>query len=291
MSPKLIEQVKHIQLKASQMVTYQLVGHYQSAFKGSGMEFDKVRQYDPGDDARLLDWNVTARMQQPYSRVYCEERERTLMVMVDVSASQAWASTHVSKNEMCAEFAAVVALLATQHNDRVGLIVFSDKIEHYIPPKRGKSHVWQMIRDILSYENPQGKTDIKAALQWLLKVQKKPSLCFLISDFCDEKYEKELQHIASRHDLIAVQVLDQFEREIPPIGEVSIADLETQKSSFWNFSSNFLQKKYQEGVVQQQSILKKLFGKYGIDHLVMEPQDGFFRPLMQLMKSRERRSL
>ena len=221
---ELFAQIKTIQLRAQRLVTDMMMGEYESAFKGRGMEFEKVREYQPGDDVRHIDWNVTARMQSAYVKEYREERELTVMLVVDVSASGSFGSARKLKNEVAAEVAAVLAYTAVKSNDRVGLIIFSDRIEHYIPPKKGRAHVWRVIRDILAFK-PQGRgTDVEGALDYLGRVVRRRSVSFIISDFLDSPLAERLRITARRHELTAVSVVDPREEALPPVGLLELED-------------------------------------------------------------------
>ncbi|MEE3253668.1 MAG: DUF58 domain-containing protein, partial [Nitrospinota bacterium] len=207
LSQELLKQIKKIQLKTNHMVNDILTGEYVSAFKGRGMEFSEVREYQPGDDVRLIDWNVTARMNQPFIKEFIEERELTLMLLVDVSPSGSFGSDQKFKNEIAAEVASIIAFAAIKNNDKIGLIIFSDKIEHHIPPKKGKAHIWNIIRTILSFKAEGKGTNLALPLEYLLKIQKKKATTFLISDFQDTNYEQQLKLANQKFDLIAINII------------------------------------------------------------------------------------
>ena len=209
------------------LVSDAFAGEYESAFRGRGMEFEEVREYQPGDDIRHIDWNVTARMGLPFVKMHREERELTVMLLVDVSSSGAFGSGTKLKNEVAAEIAALLAYTAIKSNDRVGLIIFSDRIEHFIPPKKGRAHVWRVIRDILTFRTPRRRTDLRQALEYMEKVLSRRVVVFVVSDFLDEDYEEALRLSARRHDLTAVVVRDQREDELPRIGLLELEDAET----------------------------------------------------------------
>jgi uncharacterized protein (DUF58 family) len=227
LSPELFQKIKSIQIRTQRLVNDAFAGEYESAFRGRGMEFEEVREYQPGDDIRHIDWNVTARMGLPFVKTYREERELTVMLMVDVSSSGAFGSGTKLKNEVAAEIAALLAYTAIKSNDRVGLIIFSDRIEHFIPPKKGRSHVWRVIRDILTFRTPRRRTDLQQALEYMEKVLSGRVVVFVISDFLDEGYEDALRLSARRHDLTAVVVRDRREEELPRIGLIELEDAET----------------------------------------------------------------
>ncbi len=227
LSPELFQKIKSIQIRTQRLVNDAFAGEYESAFRGRGMEFEEVREYQPGDDIRHIDWNVTARMGLPFVKTYREERELTVMLMVDVSSSGAFGSGTKLKNEVAAEIAALLAYTAIKSNDRVGLIIFSDRIEHFIPPKKGRSHVWRVIRDILTFRTPRRRTDLQQALEYMEKVLSGRVVVFVISDFLDEGYEDALRLSARRHDLTAIVVRDRREEELPRIGLIELEDAET----------------------------------------------------------------
>ncbi|MCP4654786.1 MAG: DUF58 domain-containing protein, partial [bacterium] len=225
--PELFQKIKTIQIRTQRVVNDVFAGEYESAFKGRGMEFEEVREYGPGDDIRHIDWNVTARMGSPYVKVHREERELTVMLVVDVSSSGAFGTAAKLKNEVAAELAALLAYTAIKSNDRVGLIIFSDRIERYIPPKKGSSHVWRVIREILTFRPRRRSTDLEGALDYLSKVVRRRAVVFVISDFLDEGFSERLRIAGKRHDVTAISVCDRREIELPPIGILELEDAET----------------------------------------------------------------
>jgi uncharacterized protein (DUF58 family) len=226
-SPELFQKIKAIQIRTQRLVNDALAGEYESAFKGRGMEFEQVREYQPGDDIRHIDWNVTARMSMPYVKEHREERELTVMLVVDVSSSGAFGTASKLKNEVAAEVAAILAYTAIRSNDRVGLIVFSDRVELYIPPKKGRAHVWRVIREILDFRPTGRQTDLADAIEYLGKVTPRRAVCFVISDFMDEGFQEQLRVAAKRHDVTALLVRDRREEELPRIGLLELEDAET----------------------------------------------------------------
>ena len=227
LSPELFQKIKAIQIRTQRVVNDAFAGEYESAFKGRGMEFEEVREYQPGDDIRHIDWKVTARMGSPFVKQYREERELTVMLLVDVSSSGAFGSGAKLKNEVAAEIAALLAYTAIRSNDRVGLIIFSDRIEHYIPPKKGRAHVWRVIRDILSFRAPRRRTDLQGALEYVSKVMQRRVVAFVISDFLDEGFDDRLRIFCRRHDVTAITIGDRRESELPRIGLIELQDAET----------------------------------------------------------------
>ena len=227
LSPELFAKIKAIQIRTQRLVTDSLAGEYESAFKGRGMEFEQVREYEPGDDIRHIDWNVTARMNVPFVKEHREERELTVMLVVDVSSSGAFGTARKLKNEVAAEVAAVLAYTAIRNNDRVGLIVFSEHIELYIPPKKGRAHVWRLIREILTYEPEGHRTDLEGALEYLGKVTRRKAVVFVVSDFLDEGFEHRLRVTGTKHDVTAISIADRREAVLPPLGILELEDAET----------------------------------------------------------------
>ncbi len=226
-SSELLKKVRAIQIKTNHLVDDVMAGEYHTAFKGRGMEFSEVREYQPEDDVRLIDWNVSARMNQPYVKEFIEERELTVMLMVDASASGNFGSAQKRKNEIAAEAASILAFAAIKNNDKIGLIVFTDRIERFIPPKKGKAHVWNIIRSILDFD-PEGKsTDLNLPLEYLAKVQKKKAATFLISDFQTQGYEKALKLAKQKHDLTAIYIRDPREKKMPDVGLIQLEDAES----------------------------------------------------------------
>ncbi len=227
LSPELFAKIKAIQIRTQRLVNDAFAGEYESAFRGRGMEFEEVREYQPGDDIRHIDWKVTARMGLPFVKLHREERELTVMLLVDVSSSGAFGSGTKLKNEVAAEIAALLAYTAIKSNDRVGLIIFSDRIEHFIPPKKGRSHVWRVIRDILTFRTPRRATDLKQAQEYMSKILPRRVVAFVISDFLDEGFDDLIRLSAKRHDVTAVVVSDRRESELPRIGLLELEDAET----------------------------------------------------------------
>jgi uncharacterized protein (DUF58 family) len=264
----LFARIKSIQIRTRHLVTDVLAGEYESAFKGRGMEFDEVREYQPGDDVRTIDWNVTARTSVPHVKVHREERELTVMLLVDVSASGDFGSTARLKNELAAETAAVLAYTAVKNNDRVGLIIFSDQVERYIPPKKGSSHVWRVIREILAFSPERHTTtDLAAALEFLGKVVRRRSVAFVISDFLDEGFDDELRVLAKRHDLNAVTVSDPREHELPDVGLIELQDAETGELVLVDTSSRAVLDGFKRSGRVERSARRDLFRASGVGRI------------------------
>lgn len=289
LSPELLQRIKNIQVKTNYMVNDIMAGEYVSAFKGRGMEFSEVREYQPGDDVRLIDWNVTARMDQPFIKEFIEERELTLMLLVDVSSSGSFGSDQKMKNEIAAEVASILAFSAIKNNDKIGLIIFSDKIEHYIPPKKGKGHIWNIIRTILSFK-PQGKgTNLSLPLEYLLKIQKKRATTFLISDFQDENYESQLKLAKQRFDLIAINIIDPREETLPEVGMVFLEDNETGKTLLVDTNDRETLQKHRSLCIKKRQERKTFFSSIGIDTIEIFTHKSLTDPIIKYFKFREKK--
>ena len=285
LTPQLLKEIKHIELKAGFIANEVLGGEYLSAFKGQGMEFDTLRAYQFGDDVRNIDWNVTARMNYPHVKVMREEREMTLILLIDVSASQHFGSTASSKQETAAELAAVLAFLAIRNNDRVGLILFSDRIEQYIPAAKGRSHVWHIIKSVLTPRQFNSGTDFKQALDFLMQVTHKKHMCFLISDFITQ-LPKVLAHVARRHDLIAVQVKDAREAQLSDSGLLDFIDSESGAWVTLDTSNKKTQAALQQAEQQRQRRLQQQLRKNNIDSFIISTASSTAQPLMTFLHQR-----
>ncbi len=277
LSPEILKKIQYIQMKASFLASDVLTGNYRSAFRGHGMEFDEVRQYIPGDDVRFIDWNVTARMNEPYLKIYREERELTLMVLTDVSPSMKFGSQKNFKFERAAEISALLSFLAIRNQDKVGSILFSDHIEKYIPPKKGKSHVWNIIRETLTHQGRGKNTDYETVFNYLLQVQKKKSTCFLISDFLNWNFsEPTLRAIAKKHELIAVHLKDEREWNYPPAGIFPLKDLESQKIKILGSFNKKIAKRMREQELDYHKKLYQFFRQEKISCIELEHHDEFW---------------
>ena len=288
-SVELMQKIRAIQIKTSHMVTELMAGEYVSAFKGRGMEFNAVREYTPGDDVRLIDWNVTARMDQPFIKEYIEERELNVMLMVDVSSSGEFGSNGKLKNEISAEVASILAFAAIRNNDKIGLIVFSNKIEHYIPPKKGKAHVWNIIRTILNYQ-PEGRlTDLNIPLEYLLKIQKRKCIAFLISDFQATNYETNVKLARQKHDLVAISISDPRERDLPKVGLINLRDSETGETLLIDTDNREMTKLLTTYEQEKRNKFKKLFRSIGVDTIEIDTNGSLVEPIIRYFKIREKR--
>jgi uncharacterized protein (DUF58 family) len=288
-SPEMIKKIRDIQVKTNHLVNHMVAGEYVSAFKGRGMEFSEVREYEPGDDVRLIDWNVTARMGHPYIKEFKEERELTVMLLVDVSSSGEFGSVEKLKNEVAAEIASVLAFSAIKNNDKVGLIVFSDKIEHYILPQKGRAHIWNLIRTILNFV-PEGRhTDLNLPLEYLLRVQKRKSVAFLISDFQAKDYLQNLKLVRQKHDLIAISITDPREYELPDVGWIDLEDAETGETLLVDTADREMAGQWTQLKMNEQQDRKKQFHANGVDIIEIRTDRSITQPLIRFFKMREKR--
>ncbi len=289
LSKEVLQKIRLIDIKSKYLANEVFSGEYESAFRGRGMEFEEVREYQIGDDIRSIDWNVTARMEKPFVKVFREERELSVFFMVDASASQGFGSGGKQKREVCAEIAALLAYAALRSNDKIGLIIFTEEVEKYIPPKKGSGHVWQVIKEILSFEAKGKQTNLKGALEFAAKAVSRRSVCFLLSDFLAENYEQGLGIASRKHDVIALAMSDALEENIPPLGWMQFKDLETGELCWLDSrESNF-----QEHLVQQknkrQTSLKELFRSQKVDACFLESGKDYATPLLELFRRREKR--
>ena len=286
---ELIKKLKKIEIHTSRLANDQLAGSYHSVFKGRGMAFSEVRQYQPGDDVRFIDWNVSARMNDVYVKVFTEEREMTVMLLVDLSASEQFGSVARPKIETVAEVAALLAFSAIKNNDRVGLILFTDRVERFVPPKKGRGHVMRVVTEILNAQ-PQGTgTDLRQPLDLLGGVTKRRSVAFLVSDFIAEGYEHQLKVAAKRHDLIPVQVRDPREEELPNVGIALMEDLETGELVEVDTSDAGVRRDYHRSVIRQRAEREQLFRRMRIDHVTIDTHRDYVRPISDLFRMRQRR--
>ncbi len=288
-STELARKIRILQITTRKVVNDVLAGEYTSVFKGRGMEFDEVREYMPGDDVRTIDWNVTARMDRPYIKRYVEERELTVFFLVDLSASGAFGSVKKLKNEIAAEFCALLAFSAVKNNDKVGLIVFTDRVELYVPPKKGTTHVLRLIRELLNFKPKAAKTDIGGTLDYFGKVAKKRAVVFLVSDFQSEGFEKAMRIISKRHDLVAVPVTDPREVRLPNVGLIELEDAETGEMVLVDTSSAAVRKRYERLGRERSERFRELFASMGVDRIEVATDRDYVPRLVQFFRARERR--
>ncbi|MBO7073637.1 MAG: DUF58 domain-containing protein [Bacteroidales bacterium] len=284
---ELFKKVRKIEIKTRGLTNHIFSGQYHSAFKGRGMTFSEVREYQYGDDIRNIDWNVTARFHKPFVKIFEEEREMTVMLLVDVSGSNDFGSIDATKRDITAELAAVLAFSAIQNNDKVGVIFFSDQIEKFIPPKKGSSHILRIIREIVTFTPQHNGTDIGEGLKFLTSAIKKRTTAFLISDFVTSKpFEQEMRIAARKHDLISLRITDKRELIVPKIGLVKFRDNETDKDVWVDTSTSAWNEAYQKYVQHATVSLNKTFANNGIDNTLIYTDEDYVKPLMQLFKRR-----
>ena len=286
----LLKKVRKIEIKTRGLSNQLFAGEYHSAFKGSGMTFNEVRDYHPGDEIRKIDWNVTARFNSPFVKVFEEEREMTVMLLVDTSASEFFGTRVQLKKELITEICAVLSFSAIQNNDKIGVIFFGNEVEKFIPPKKGKSHILRIIRELISFEPQTQGTNIGEALRYLTNAIKKKSTAFLLSDFIDDKnYESALKVANKKHDLIGLRIYDRLQEDLPNIGLVPFYDAESGATVLVDTSSKSVRADYNLNSRKQREDLFNQFKKAGIDYANISTQDNYVRPLMNLFKKRERR--
>lgn len=286
---EILKKVRRIQIVTAALVNDVFAGQYHSAFKGRGIEFEEVREYQPGDDIRTIDWNVTARMGHPYVKRYVEERELTVMLLVDASSSGAFGSIRRSKNEVAAEIAALLAYSAIRSNDRVGLIIFTDQIEKYVPPKKGRSHVLRVIREILYFTKPEhGTTNIGAALEYLRRVCMRRSVVFVISDFLSMDYENTMRLVSRKHDVIPVTITDPRERELPDVGLLELMDAETGERILVDTHDAKVRKAFAYLGKAEQEERTKEFRRMRVRPIDIQTERSYVDTLVRYFKERER---
>ncbi len=283
---ELLKKVRKIEIKTRGLSKHIFAGEYHSAFKGRGMSFSEVRDYQYGDDVRNIDWNVTARYDKAYIKTYEEERELTVMLLIDISASENFGTKEQFKKDLITELAAVISFSAIQNNDKVGVIFFTDKIEKYIPPQKGKKHILRIIRELLSIQPENKKTDISQALQYFTNVVKKRSTAFLISDFFDDNFEKAVQIAGHKHDLIALQIYDNNEYTLPNVGLIKMEDAETGKEIYVDTSIKSVRENFAEERLKYIQSVKQIFDKTGTDSTRIKTDEDYIKPLLKLFKSR-----
>lgn len=283
---EILKKVRKIEIKTRGLSKNIFAGEYHTAFKGRGMTFSEVREYQYGDDVRNIDWNVTARFNKPYIKVFEEEREMTMMLLVDVSASGEFGTTHQVKRDMMAEIAATIAFSAIQNNDKIGVIFFSDQIEKFIPPQKGKKHVLYIIRELLSFQSQSKKTDIQGALQYLTNAIKKRCTTFVISDFISQDFSKSLVIANRKHDIVALQIFDKRETTLPSVGLIKMKDAETDEDLWVDTSDKRVRQAYEKHWRERQETLKQYFNQSGVDSISIATDDDYVKALMKLFKQR-----
>jgi len=289
MPRELLRQIRRIEIRTNRMVNDILAGEYHSVFKGQGVEFEEVREYQHGDDIRTIDWNVTARMGIPFVKRYREERELTVMLMVDASSSNMFGTAEKMKGELAVELSAVLAFSAIKNNDRVGLILFTDKVEKFIPPKKGKKHVLRLIRDLLTFEPTGGSTDIKSALDYMGKILTRKSVVFLLSDFMNQNYEDSLRVVNKKHDLITISITDPREVEMPPIGFLELEDAETGEIIVIDTFDASIRQRFSDTAAADLDKMSLNFKRMKVDHVPVRTDQSYIDPLVRFFKKRAQR--
>ena len=287
---KILQKVKHIEIRTKGLVNDLFGGEYHSAFKGQGMTFSEVREYYPGDDIRMIDWNVTARNNAPYVKIFEEERELTVYILVDISSSGSFGTIDQLKSEMAAEIAAVLGFSAIKNQDKVGLILFSSEVEKFIAPQKNKSHILRLIREVLFYKSQKKGTSIQSALNYLMNVSKRKSVVFLISDFLDSKYWKSLKLVNKKHDLIGIRISDPAEKSIPNIGLFKGYDPESGDEFWIDTSSNKERKLLRRSISEKWDDFDKKCKKNKFSLLTVSTNEDYVEPIMNFFHRRERRS-
>jgi uncharacterized protein (DUF58 family) len=288
--PEILRQVKLLELRTRGLVNSLFTGEYRSVFKGQGMEFSEVREYQPGDEVRSIDWNVTARMRKPYVKRYIEERELTVMLCVDLSGSERFGTRRRFKSELASELAAVLAMSAIRNNDRVGAILFSDRIEHVVPPRKGRRHVLRLMRDLLVFEPVGTGTDIGAALEYAGKMLSHKAIIFVVSDFQSAELEQPLKLLAQRHDVVAVTVDDPAEHDLPDIGLARFVDPETGQTLDVDTSDPEVRRRFAAAVTEEITSRRRLLRRLAIDEIPIHTDGGVVDPLIKFFRTRETRS-
>lgn len=285
----LIKKIRRIEIRTNRLVNDVLAGEYHSVFKGRGMEFEEVREYQMGDDVRSIDWNVTARMGHPYVKSYREERELTVMLAVDVSSSGAFGTADQMKADLGVELSAVLAFSAIKNNDCVGLVEFTDRIEKFIPPKKGKKHVLRLIRELMRERPEGGRTDLRMALEFIGRVLLRRSVVFVISDFLGEDYEDPLKILNQKHDLITISIIDPRELELPPVGFLELQDAETGEVVIIDTYNAGLRERFTQRNTLMQSDLERNFRRFQVDHIPVRTDRPYIDPLVQFFQKRASR--
>ena len=283
---ELLKKVRKIEIKTKRLSNHIFGGEYHSTFKGRGMTFSEVRQYQFGDDIRAIDWNVTARYNEPYVKVFEEERELTMMLMVDVSGSEFFGTTHQLKKDTVTEIAATLAFSAIQNNDKVGLILFSDNIELFIPPKKGKSHVLRIIRELIEFEPKSKQTDVTQAFKFLSNVMKKKAIVFMLSDFMDDDYEQTLKLVGNKHDVTGIRIYDKHDEEIPNLGMVPMLDAETGEVNLANTSSKSVRTQYKANALRLADYFNNTFKRSGSGTINTRVDEGYVKKLLGYFKQK-----
>jgi uncharacterized protein (DUF58 family) len=286
---ELLKKVRKIEIKTKGLSNHLFSGEYHSAFKGRGMAFNEVREYQPGDEIRTIDWNVTARFNHPYVKVFDEERELTVMILMDVSASENFGTINQHKQDLATELCAVLAFSAIQNNDKVGVIFFSDKVEKFIPPKKGKSHILMIIRELIDFKPESKGTDLSVALKYFTSAIKKKCTAFILSDFLSPSFEHELKLANKKHDVIALKLYDKHEEEFPDLGLIPVKEAETGQLIWVNTGDKDIRAGFKADALRRNGVLQDVFKKSGVDFTRIGTHESYITPLRTLFKKRERK--
>lgn len=285
-STELLKKVRKIEIRTRKVTQQIFSGQYHSAFKGRGMTFSEVREYQYGDDIRNIDWNVTARFNHPFVKIFEEEREMTVMLLIDMSGSNRFGTRNMFKSDLITELSAVLSFSAISNNDKVGVIFFSNKVEKFIPPKKGRSHILRIIRELVNYEPKEQKTNLSEALRYLTNSNKKKCTAFILSDFIDDDFEQALKIASNKHDLVALQVIDRGERNLPDVGLVMMKDPETGEKQYIDTSDGKVRRSYSEWWNLQYKKSGEQFKKSGVDSTILYTDVDYIKSLTELFKRR-----
>jgi uncharacterized protein (DUF58 family) len=285
----ILKKVRQLEIKSKQLTTNLFSGEYHSAFKGKGMSFKEVREYAAGDDIRFIDWNVSARFGHPFSKVFEEERELTVMLLVDVSASSLFGTTHTSKKGLSTEIAAVLTFSAINNGDKVGVIFYSDKIEKYIPAKKGRDHALFIIRELLSVSSAKKGTKLGTALRYFSNINKHKSIAFILSDFIDANYADSLRVAAARHDVVGIKIWDKMDKQLPPVGLLRVEDAETGRQEWLDTSHAYVRHEYEKEFLERTEYCTRTFKRSGSDLLHIRTDEDYVKVLQKFFISRHKR--
>ena len=290
MLPKeVLENVRRLEIGTKGLVNEIFSGEYHTVFKGRGMEFAEVREYVPGDDIRLIDWNVSARTGSPFVKVFSAERELSMMLVVDMSRSGTFGTSYRMKDEVAIEICALLAFSAMKNNDKVGLLIFTDRVEKFIPPRKGRQHVLRVLREIVYHEPENKGTNMNTALEYLLRVIRRNSVVFILSDFMDDGFQKSLRVVSSKHDVIAIKVTDKLEMQLPDAGLISLVDAETGENVVVDTSDEKIRNSYSALRQAQQEGLEKMFKKINLDYIIIKTGESYVEPLYKFFRKRAKR--
>lgn len=285
---EILKKVRELEIKSKKLTTDLFTGEYHSAFKGKGMSFKEVREYTAGDDIRFIDWNVSARFGHPFSKIFEEERELTVMLLVDVSASSLFGTVNATKKDIATEIAAVVAFSAVNNADKIGLILYSDKIEKYIPPKKGKQHALFIIRELLSVESHRKKTELKKALRYFTNTTRQKSIAFILSDFIDANYQDALRIAGNKHDIVGIKLYDRMDMHLPSVGMLRVEDAETGRQKWVDTSSSFVRYEYEKEFFRITDYSNDSFKSAGCDLLHVRTDEDYVKVLQRFFISRNK---